>query len=194
MAAGRLGFCFTAGFCLDGLWLCFLPLNLLAQHNLLVLKSFPLVVLIALVWWVYKPFMEWRYGATFGKMVVKIRVLDSSMQNISLNQALLRFLPYFAIGLSQLLFHFNLFHTVGFETANNLQLIQEVVRDMQTNSSAFLTYFLFLFLVTPIVYDEKRQAIYDKLSQTYCVAVQPLLDEETPSFDPTSSNAEQLDH
>lgn len=167
----------------------FLPLNLLAQHNVLALKSFPLVILITVAWWVYKPVMEWRYGATLGKMVVKIRVLDSSMQNISLNQALLRFMPYFAISLSQLLFHFNLFHTVGFEEATTLDGIKALVENMGVNSAPLLTYFIYLFLVTPVVYDDKKQAIYDKISQTYCIAVQPVMDEETPSFDAQASDS-----
>lgn len=162
----------------------FLPLNLLAQHNLLVLKNFPLVVLMAVAWWVYKPFMEWRYGATLGKMVVKIRVLDSRMQNISFNQALLRFMPYFAISLSQLLFHFNLFHAVGFEEATTLEGIQAVVEMLGVSSAPLFTYFIYLFLVTPVVYDEKQQAIYDKWSQTYCIAVQPVLDEGPTTSDP----------
>lgn len=171
----------------------FLPLNLLAQHNVLVLKSFPLVVLITVAWWVYKPVMEWRYGATLGKMVVKIRVLDSNMQNISLNQALLRFMPYFAISLSQLLFHFNLFYTAGFEEATTLEGIKILVETLGINSAPLLTYFIYLFLVTPVVYDDKKQAIYDKLSQTYCIAVQPVLGEETPPFAPQTSNSDLPD-
>ena len=141
------------------------------------------MVFIAVVWWLYKPLMEWRYGATLGKMVVKIRVLDDRMQGISLNQALLRFLPYFIISLSLLLSQFNLFYLEGFAEAKNIQDIQELSRQLSDGTLVVMAYFLFLFLVTPILYDEKNQTFYDKLSQTYCIAVQPIATEQPPQND-----------
>lgn len=158
----------------------FLPLNLLSQYNLFTLKSFPVMVLIAVAWWVYKPVMEWHYGATLGKMVVKIRVLDDRMQRITFNQALLRFMPYFAISLSLLLSQFNLFYLDGFATAYTVEDIQELTKEIQGGSLLLGAYFVYLFAVTPVLYDEKRQALYDKMSQTYCIAVQQLAEGEEP--------------
>jgi len=171
----------------------FLPFNLLSQYNLFYLKSYPLMVFIAVVWWLYKPLMEWRYGATLGKMVVKIRVLDDRMQGISLNQALLRFLPYFIISLSLLLSQFNLFYLEGFAEAKNIQDIQELSRQLSDGTLVVMAYFLFLFLVTPILYDEKNQALYDKLSQTYCIAVQPIAAEQPPQDDSYELDPDSLD-
>src|SRR5262249_37444134 len=41
----------------------------------------------------YKPLMEWRYGATVGKMICQLRVIASSGKPLSLGAAFLRSSP-----------------------------------------------------------------------------------------------------
>jgi len=149
--------------------LVFIPLNLLGNFNTLSIKSFSLSIFIAIVWWIYKPVMEWKYGATLGKMVLKIRIVDEDLKDLSFNQAALRFLPYFAVSLSLLFSTFALFNVVGFYEANTLEEFQQLQEYLPDNSVASITIFFFIFSCSSIMLDEKKQAIHDRFSQTYCV-------------------------
>ena len=48
-----------------------IPIIAISFYNLLSLKSVILLYILTLISAVYKPLMEWRYGATVGKMAVK---------------------------------------------------------------------------------------------------------------------------
>ncbi|BDS12152.1 RDD family protein [Aureispira anguillae] len=152
--------------------LVFIPLNLLAEYNTFFLKNFLIVIFIALAWCVYKPVMEWKYGATLGKMVLKMRVVDDQMQGISLNQALLRFLPYFAVSLSALLSSYSLFHADGFQEVNNFTSLQDLQQEPSNGGGFLLSVFFFIFSATAIFFDEKKQAMHDRFSHTYCILIQ----------------------
>jgi len=149
--------------------LVFIPLNLLGNFNTLAIKSFTLSIVITIVWWIYKPVMEWKFGATLGKMALKIRVVDESLQDISFNQAALRFLPYFAVSLSLLFSTFALFNVVGFYEANTLEEFQQLQEYLPNNSTATIAIFFFIFSCSSIMLDEKKQSIHDRISQTYCI-------------------------
>lgn len=152
--------------------LVFFPLNLLAEYNVFYLKNFALASCICIAWWIYKPVMEWKFGATLGKMALKLRVVDDQMQSPSLNQAFLRFLPYFAVSLSTLLTSYDLFHLAGFQEANNLEELQELQEQLSNGGGLLISVFFFMFSTTAIFFDEKKQSIHDRFSHTYCILIQ----------------------
>jgi uncharacterized RDD family membrane protein YckC len=151
--------------------LVFIPLNLLGNFNTLSIKSLALSVLITAVWWIYKPVMEWKFGATLGKMALKIRVVDEDLQAISLNQAALRFLPYFAVSLSLLFSTFALFGIDGFYEANTFEAFQNLDHNIPGIDTTQFTVFFFIFSCSSIMLDEKKQSIHDRISKTYCIMV-----------------------
>jgi uncharacterized RDD family membrane protein YckC len=67
------------------------------------LKSVALLGLLAVPRLFYKPLMEWRYGATLGKMICRIRVIASSGKPLSLGAAFLRSSPIWLITIASLL-------------------------------------------------------------------------------------------
>ena len=67
---------------IDGL--IFLPMIILLFLDLLWWKSFLLVVVLTIPNLVYKPFMEAFKGATLGKMICGLRVVDPYGDNLSL--------------------------------------------------------------------------------------------------------------
>ncbi|UTW62491.1 RDD family protein [bacterium SCSIO 12741] len=71
-----------------------LPAIGLMMYSLLSLQSNAIVILVLLILMIYKPFMEFRYGATLGKMAVGIKVVDENQNPITLKHALLRDLPW----------------------------------------------------------------------------------------------------
>ena len=63
------------------------PIGILIVYNFLVIKSFPLMILTTILSALYKPLMEWRYGATVGKMTLKLKVIDEFNNYLRLDQA-----------------------------------------------------------------------------------------------------------
>jgi len=149
--------------------LVFIPVTLFSNFNTLSIKSLVLSFLITFIWWVYKPLMEWKFGATLGKMALKIRVVDEELQAISLNQAALRFLPYFAVSLSVLFSTIALFGMNGFYEAHTFADFQTLEPNSSGSGTIQLTVFFFIFSCSSIVLDKKRQAIHDQISRTYCI-------------------------
>lgn len=76
---------------IDGLLLgpIFILLNIYTIEYHIYIEIILLLVHIA-----YKPWMEYQYGATLGKMVMKIRVVNQNFQPITLEQAILRSIIY----------------------------------------------------------------------------------------------------
>jgi uncharacterized RDD family membrane protein YckC len=165
-------------------FLIFLPLSFLEEHTIFQSKNFSIMVLIGLVWFIYKPLMEWKYGATLGKMAAKIRVVDYSMEFPSFNQSMMRFTPYFAIGLSGLLLHYSLFNMEGFGDVKDVKSLLEL-QTQNPIGSRLLALLFFTVSVGFIFSDEKNQALHDRLSQTYCIAVknEKEVEKEPQSFD-----------
>lgn len=147
----------------------FIPLNLLGNFNLLSIKSLALTIFVSMAWCIYKPLMEWKYGATLGKMALKIRVVGEDLKAISLNQAALRFLPYFAVSLSFLFSTFAIFGIDGFYEATSMEAFQNLEPEMSRFDTTQLTVFFFIFSCSAIMLDEKKQAIHDRIGQTYCI-------------------------
>ena len=164
--------------------LVFLPFNIWSQDNLFNGKNFGIVIVIALAWCVYKPLMDWKFGGTIGKLVMKLRVVDGSGKGISLNQALLRFTPYFAVSLSTVLSTYNLLNTPGFEEVTDFESAQEFGEQVSGGLGVVLTYFFYLFSVSSIFLDEKKQAVHDRIANCYCVVGQPLTEEQQAEDSP----------
>lgn len=158
----------TQAFVIDSL--VFFPMSYLTDYNLFYIKNFYIVVAAGVLWWAYKILMEWQFGATLGKMVVKIKVVSEDMDKPSFNQIMMRFMPYFAVGLSNILLNFSLFNLPEFQTVQDLDGIQKL-HEQLPSTGLMLSIFFFSVSVGAIWYDEKKQALHDKLGQTYCVEV-----------------------
>lgn len=156
----------------------FLPINLWSQHNLFYTKSLAIASFIVLIWCVYKPLMDWKFGGSIGKLVMKIRVVNEVGKGITLNQAFLRFAPYFAVSLSSLLAIYMLFNAPNFDKIVDLQTAQEFESSSSSGLGVILAYFMYLFSVSSIFLEEKKQAAHDKIAHCYCVLIQPLTKEQ----------------
>lgn len=160
--------------------LVFTPINVITDYNHTTWKIFPIAVLSAVIWVLYKTIMEWKFGATIGKMLTRIRVVDERMQFPSFDQAMIRFAPFFAVSLSMLLFYFELFNIPEFQDAHTPEEFIEIYATIPPQT-VFIALTFFLVSVSNIFLDPKSQALHDKLSHTYCIKVSPTTSNE--SFD-----------
>lgn len=151
--------------------LVLLPLTLLSFYVLLSLKSIPIMVLLSLITWVYKPLLEYQYGATVGKMALKIKVVDENFGMITGGQAMTRFLPWIISYVLNLVSVLQIMSIPGFQNIEGfmeyLSFVQENPTPMSTIGS--LAGWLVIISVIPIFFNATKQAIHDKLAKTYVI-------------------------
>jgi uncharacterized RDD family membrane protein YckC len=101
-------------------FLVYLPLIGLNMYNLYILKSLPLQLIVAIIITIYKPLLEYRYGATLGKMAVKIRVVNLNFQQLTLSQSILRNFPYLLSQIISIASTIMLFQHSDFQAATSI--------------------------------------------------------------------------
>jgi len=152
----------------------FLPITSVNGYNLMEWKRFEIIIIVALIWCIYKPFMEWKWGATLGKMIVGLKVVNKNFEGIDFNQAMLRFSIYFAWTVASVLEYFNLFNTPGFAETNTYE---GIITLQQHNPSvaASIVSFMFIFSASRIFFDAHKQAYHDLPGDTYCISTKKKL-------------------
>jgi uncharacterized RDD family membrane protein YckC len=111
-----------------------LPIGL-NMYNMFSWKSLPLMLLLTLISMVYKPYMEWKYGQTFGKMAANIAVTDLEFGMPSLKAILLRNSLHLASAVLNLIGSVMVFSAPGFEELGTFQEISLFTRTNNPLSS-----------------------------------------------------------
>lgn len=72
-------------------------------------KSYSILIILAILSFLYKPMLEFKYGATVGKMAMKLLVVNTEFHPINLKEALTRdifgiFIKIFSVTVSLIIF------------------------------------------------------------------------------------------
>lgn len=149
--------------------LILLPVAVLNIYNVLDFKQLPLYVLLGFVGLVYKVFMEYKYSATLGKMIVKIRVINEEEENINLEQAVVRNVFHLFISVISFLAGLYLFVQPGFSGITTFMeyglALQEGPHQLISQMANVLFFVSCLF----VVFRDNRQALHDSMAGTYVV-------------------------
>jgi uncharacterized RDD family membrane protein YckC len=138
-------------------------------YNLLVLKNLPLQIFLFLIQAAYKPLMEYYYGATLGKMLVKIKVVDLHYEPLSLNQAFVRYVPWLLSIFASVFSVVMIFLDPAFLNATELEQLGAL---QEKGSIQFLERTLSVFQIVSclmVVSNDLKQGLHDKLAKTYCI-------------------------
>jgi uncharacterized RDD family membrane protein YckC len=154
---------------LDSIFLA--PLTIvLTFTNATAWKSPMLLIGVTLLSMSYKPFMEIMYGATWGKMIVKIKVVNVNHEKATAGEILMRNIFHIVPTL------LTLFFTVGIYSDPDFQSVTEF-----TEYSAFTSRFVALQIVSSLsglvtivdgivmMADQKSRALHDMIGQTFVV-------------------------
>lgn len=149
--------------------LVLIPLMGLNYYNIIDFKNLSLALLLALASAAYKPYMEYRYGATVGKMALKIKVVDYHFQQISVEQAIIRYLPWLLSVVINILATIVVFRMPEFAEVNDFFGYGDLA-----NTTAFEKWMQFSIWVAPIsafgmLFNPYKQAVHDQMAKTYCV-------------------------
>lgn len=149
------------------------PAMMISFWNIANLKSFAFEIFLSCIWVVYKIYMEWKFGATLGKMAIGIKVVNEHLESISLEQSMIRFSFYFINFLGGIVGSYFIFSHPEFTEITNLDEMVAMSNgtvDLVTRLSAVPL----LVSIIAVLMEPKKQALHDKLAQTYCIFKKPL--------------------
>lgn len=144
------------------------PLAYISLENMLSWKFFEVEVGVTIAWILYKILMEWKFQATIGKMLMKIKVVNESGNGITLEQSIVRFSFYFLRYMGLLLLNYYLFANPAFadiHTAEDLMIFLANREEMVSSIVSLPLIISFNF----VVFDLRKQALHDKLAKTFCI-------------------------
>ncbi len=149
--------------------LIIIPIGILAFWNILSLKSMSLMFVLGGVGLVYKPFMEAFCGATVGKMLCGIKVVNDKSEKLSLMSAYIRFLPFLGSTVVSLLGQYFLFSSEDFATITTLL---EYSQTQQSNGPDFVGLALGVIVIVDCLFAAftfRKRALHDMMADSYCV-------------------------
>ena len=147
----------------------FIPLIGLAMYNTFSLKSLPIALAITFLSILYKPLMEWEYGATLGKMILKIKVVTEDLKKISLPTALIRYALYALQQVPALLTTFWLFKNEDYQYADGFAEVSLVQAQTPYQMLSYATSFIIIVAILAFFASKKKQTLYDLMAKTYVV-------------------------
>jgi len=157
-----------------------LPLFFAAFYYGNMHPNFNLYVVIMLVSACYKFGMEKLFGATLGKLVTKLRVVDADGGAISWSQALMRYLPWMLGLVVSIYFVYVMFQVPGYTDIDGFTEYGKFIQEYQKNNDTSMTSLLqilsvFLPLVSALLMlgNKKRQAAHDTLAETFVIHTNP---------------------
>ncbi len=161
----------TAAVLLDGL-IVGLPFAGILYYSFFI-KSLPLFLVCSVIMALYKPLMEGIYGATLGKMIMKIKMVDENFNPISLAQSFGKNAIYLISSILSILTGFEMFQNQDFLEAEGWAEIM-LAQKMASEDSAYNIIsqgwsFLIFFSCMALLFNLKRQTLHDMIAKTFCV-------------------------
>jgi uncharacterized RDD family membrane protein YckC len=155
---------------LDGLIISGVTLPI-TYYNVITWKIPYLFILTALVEIIYKPFMEYRYGATLGKMAVGIEVVGHDFQRVSFNEEMKRVSFYIVPNFLQFILSLRVYFSPEFITVKNYNDFNQYIMD--SNPATLLLGGLVVFIgvadcITFFLNNQGR-SLHDLYAGTYVI-------------------------
>jgi len=154
---------------LDGLIL--LPITGLSFYNMLSMKSLPLMIVLTLIAFLYKPLLEWKRGATLGKQAVGIKVVDEDLEPIDAGQAFQRYFPWIITYILSIMTNFYIFNSSGFEDLEGFMEMSMALSETPYAMFSNIYNVIFFIIIIYLVFDKKKQGLHDKFARTYNIRV-----------------------
>ena len=153
---------------LDGLILLFF--SFINGYSRSYWYSTAVTVLVSIISFVYKPLMEYLYGATLGKKALSIVVINKARQKPNLQQVILRNIFSIVIKFISLIFSFFVFGNTWFNQGGTIAGLG-IFQGLLGYSSA-LTLITVIFYITDIIVflaDKQNRALHDFIGGTYVI-------------------------
>lgn len=160
----RLGALLVDAVVLAPVTLCVLYFNIISW------KSPAILVVLTLVSLAYKPFCEFFYGATLGKMALRLKVVNLQLEKANLQEILLRNIFHIVPSLVSLFLTIDIYNEPEFTEITGFMEYtmftqQFVVLQSISTVSGLIT------LVDGIVLlaDKQKRSLHDRIGKTYVI-------------------------
>ncbi len=144
------------------------PLIFLSLYNMLNWQIMSLSILALLLNAAYKPFLEWKRGATIGKDMMGIKVVDEDLKPIDLSHALIRYSPWAVSVFFSLIGVFYFYSSENLSTDLTFMELAKLQENPLTNIQSLYS-ILFLIIIITLIWDKKKQGLHDKWAKTLVV-------------------------
>ena len=145
------------------------PAALLLYYTMMHLKYLPLVLFVTILQMLYKPYMESVYGATIGKMAMRIRVLEHSGRTIDLTQSIFRNLPWIISALANLITIYLVFHSPDFAKSETFMSIAYLMRDYKIPLVSNMIGLIFIISAIMVGVRKNHEGLHDLWARTIVV-------------------------
>lgn len=162
----------AGAYILDGIIITIFTL-IINAINIANFKSFIIYLPVAIIAIFYKPFMESKYDATFGKMALNLKVTDKNFNRINFTQSLERSII--------LIFPAILFVPIYYFAFNNPNLVQstdvfEFARGLafEYPIQSWISNLGFLVIIVDIIFlltdqTKTQRSLHDRIAETYVI-------------------------
>ncbi|THD67423.1 RDD family protein [Robertkochia marina] len=161
----------VGAYILDGIIVGFISFAL-NYLNITQFKSFLIYLPIAIIGILYKPVMEYKYGATVGKMLLNLRVIDENGSNIDFEKSLLRSLIVITPALLYIPTHYLAFQNSYILSADGFFEFSNRVAFTYPTMSLFTNLFSIVFIVDGIMMASdsvKKRSLKDRMAKTFVI-------------------------
>jgi uncharacterized RDD family membrane protein YckC len=138
-------------------------LALVLMNTDLKILVFPFMLLIPAA---YKIAFEYQFGGTFGKLWLRMKVVNTQLKPIHFSQALNRYAVYFAYDFALMFSAFQLYNVQGNDCADILELVS--FQCFQDNITSWMSTLVFISVFW-VAFDIRRQALHDKIAGTIVI-------------------------
>lgn len=158
---------------IDGLVLAPVSVGIM-YYNATAMKSPILLAVITLLSLAYKPVMEYIYGATLGKMALKLRVVDAQFESAGLQEILLRNIFHIVPSLVTLVFTIGLYLSPEFEDISGFMEYSQYSSQFKSLQIVnYVSFFITIVDAIVLLADSRKRSLHDKIAQTYVIERQP---------------------
>jgi uncharacterized RDD family membrane protein YckC len=142
----------------------------LTYLNITSWKSSLVLIIITLVGIAYKPYMESTYGATLGKMALKLTVTNLEFEKASLGDILLRNIFQIVPQLITLFFTISIYNDPGFESVSGFREFSTF--SQQFHVLQYINYAAGLILMIDgimLAADQRKRSLHDRIGGTLVI-------------------------
>ncbi|MBI3511728.1 MAG: RDD family protein [Bacteroidetes bacterium] len=154
---------------IDGLFIApvFIPLQWFDKTTW---KNPALMIILVCFSVLFRPFFEYLFSATPGKMIMKMKVVKRDLSRIGLMNAVLRHSLIIVTGIISLYFTLRVFHLPEFQSAITMKEYTRLARNsghtiIQTVVSMSIYTAEIIFLLA----DKKKRSLHDRIGQTLVI-------------------------
>jgi uncharacterized RDD family membrane protein YckC len=162
----------AGAYILDGLIIGSITFSL-SLVNIAQFKSFFFYLILTLISMLYKPYMESEYGATLGKMILKIKVTDYAFNQITFHTSLMRSAILVFPGLLYIPIYYFAFSNPNITEADGFMEFSQLLA-YEYPIQAWIGNLIFLIVLVDIIVlmadaTKTQRSLHDQIAKTYVI-------------------------